>query len=143
MTREQAVNTAARWWTVKLKSKQHHSNGDFSMGSLFACMLADKGMDDLSDDKLIAFETELKKVIDERIECDMIERNWPNIGLGCDYDPSPILSAAAKAVGINRSNFPFKTWMRIQVDATKTNFNVEVSDGYAQPYQSVPAIEEG
>ena len=152
MNKEQAINTAVKWWSNKLKSKQNHSNGDGSFASLFACAIADRGMESVSDDQLVIFENELKASIEADIDTYMVGKHFNSVGLGCDYNPSVGLKIAAKKAGISEFNFPYKTYMRIEIPYNKgfdinsdidtiDDFKVLVSDGYAQPYQSLNPCE--
>lgn len=136
MTKEQAIKTAVKWWSNKLKSKAPHSNGDNSMSSIFACMIADGGMQDVTDEQLDVFESELYSHIEGEIDT----RTF--FGLGCDYNPTINLSEAAKKAGISEFNFPYKVWMNIDNKGdTEDGYVVSVSDGYAQPYQNLEPIE--
>ena len=137
MTKEKAIHTAAKWWTDKLRQRQPHSNGDNSTSSIFTCMLADIGAKKPTEDQLALFETELERLILEFM--DTYDDRW--VVLSCDYGPGLLLYDAAQKASINLLNFPFKTHMHIRKNGD--DFEVSVSDGYAQPYDTVPPYEEG
>ena len=135
MTREIAIKTAAKWWTDKLRERAPHSNGDNSPASVIACMLADIGSDDIPADKLAMFTTALENGIREAMA-----NNEYCVDIGCDYNPTPLLSAAAEKAGISVMNFPYKVWMFIE-KRSEDVYVIEVSDGYAQPYVTVKPCE--
>lgn len=142
MTKEQAINTAARWWVNTLKKKQRHSNGDDSMSSILACAMADILREDISDDQFAIFEKELKQRVEADIEKYIIMHRFNHTELCCDYSPCLNLMEAAKIAAISEHNFPYKTNMMIRVNrANECDFSVEVSDGYAQPYQTLCPVE--
>lgn len=124
MTKEQAINIAVEWWANKVKAKIPHSNGDNGLSSIFACLLADDGMQDTTDEQLDIFKRELRS----RIEADLYNR-WGEVYLGVDYHPTPNLRESAKVAGINVLNFPFKTDMYIKWD-NNDEYEVYVHDGY-------------
>ena len=136
MTREIAIKTAAKWWTDKLRRRSPHSNGDNGTASVLACMIADLKSENIQADKLTVFATELENGIREAMA-----QNERCVWLGCDYGPDLVLREAADKAGINYLNFPFKTHMSIE--QMGDGYSVEVSDGYAQPYESVTPCEEG
>lgn len=135
MTREIAIKTAAKWWADKLRQRAPHDNGDKSRASVFACILADIGSDNIPEDKLTVFTRELENGIREAMA-----ENERCVWLFCDYHPTPILRDAAEKAGISTMNFPYKTDMEIEKKGVDT-FVVMVSDGYAQPYEKVKPCE--
>lgn len=135
MTREIAIKTAAKWWTDKLRERAPHSNGDNSRASVFACILADIGSDNIQEDQLAVFTTELENGIREAMA---ENERW--VWLNCDYHPVPILRAAAEKAGISELNFPFKTTLEIEQKGDDV-YVVMVSDGYAQPYERIKPCE--
>lgn len=126
MTKEQAINIAVEWWANKLYSKVPHSNGDNSFASVMACLLADSGMENVTDEKIDIF----KKELTSQIEHEMPNR-WSEVYLGVDYNPSVNLRESAKKAGINVLNFPFKTDLYIHWEGD--NYSVYVHDGYRSP----------
>ena len=136
MTREIAIKTAVKWWTDKLRRRSPHSNGDNGAASVFACLLADINAENIQNDKLDLFTTELENGIREAMT-----RNERFVWLGCDYGPDMVLRDAADKAGINYLNFPFKT--NLCIEQIGDGYSVKVSDGYAQPYESVTPCEEG
>lgn len=128
MTKEQAIKTAVKWWSDKLRSRARHDNGDTSVSSLFACALADQLSKPITDEQLEVFEAELTKILEVEID-----NHW-YILLMVDYDPCKMLYDAAKAAGISEHNFPYKTNVHIENKGGNGYYTVKVSDGYAQPY---------
>lgn len=126
MTKEQAINIAVEWWANKLSSKAPHSNGDNGFASVMACLLADSGMECVSDEKIDIF----KKELTSQIENEMPNR-WSEVYLGVDYNPSVNLRESAKKAGISEFNFPFKTDLHIRWE--DDNYSVYVYDGYGSP----------
>ena len=141
MTKLEAIQTAAAWWTEKLGRRDPHSNGDNSYASIFACILADIGAEDKGmDAKLEVFKTELERSIAKRMDC--VSKNHLNsMWLSCDYGPGEELAIAADKAGINHLAFPFKTNLFIGWDY-KGDYSVKVSDGYAQPYEEIGPVKE-
>lgn len=127
MTKEQAINVAVEWWANKLSAKAPHSNGANELPSILACLLADDGMEDTSNEQLDIFKRELRT----RIENEMDNR-WREVYLGVDYHPSMNLRESAKVAGISEFNFPYKTDLYIKWD-DKDNYTVYVYDGYRVP----------
>ena len=123
---KESFDKAINWWADKISKRAAHSNGDSSTSSVMACIFADMGYKQPTEEQLKIFREELRNQLEqEYTECN---GTW-DIFLGCDYGPGLILSKAAKKAGINELNFPFKTNMRIRPGG-----EVLVSDGYAQPY---------
>lgn len=136
MIKEQAIKTAVKWWSNKLKSKAPHSNGDNSLSSIMACFLADGGMQDVTDEQINIFESELTNYLNHSLDTDTF------FGMGCDYNPTANLLEAAKTAGISEFNFPYKTWMEIENRSkSEDGYVVLVSDGYAQPYMELTPME--
>ncbi len=117
---EKAVN----WWCEKLRGNAPHSNGDSSLPSIMACIMADRGTKPVTDEQIAVFKEELMKELEQ-------SQDSFGISLECDYGPCRMLDAAAQKAGINVLNFPFKTGMEIR------DGKVRVSDGYAQPYVEI------
>ena len=126
----EAINAAAEWWTKRISGKVKHDNGDDSFGSIFAGMLADEGVEPLTDAQLQKFKNSLVMRISEKAG-----RGVNVIFLRCDYAPDSTLSDSARNAGIPRDNFPWKVDMRIEND------QVEVSDGYGMPWARVWPVE--
>ena len=108
MTKEQAIITAAKWWSNKLRQKPRHDNGDRGLASLFACALADSAMTEITEEQLTKFEEALIENLSLTLSYDK------NVNLNSDYSPDAKLKSAADLAGINTSNFPFKTSLWIQ-----------------------------
>lgn len=144
MTQEQAIKTAAKWWTDKLRKQGHHDNGDPTC--FMAMLMADMLAKPVVEDELATFQRELEAGIAK----DMEER--PNVikSWECDYSPCDVLAKAAEKAGISHHNFPYKTDLMIKnvgvLDAGAQSFLddyvVKVSEGYAQPYMEIePCME--
>ena len=133
MTKEQAIKTAVKWWSNKLRSRAHHDNGDSSSSSVMACLFADMLSKPITDEQLEVFEAELTKILEVETT------NHGFIMLMVDYDPCVMLYNAAKAAGISEYNFPFKT--NVNVINRDGNYTVQVSDGYAEPYENLSPVE--
>lgn len=136
MTRETAIKTAAKWWADKLRSRAPHSNGDNALSSVFACMLADIGTEEATEDKLAVFTSELEHQIREHMD----NVNGRYVWLGSDYGPCTMLGESADEAGINRLNFPFKTDMNIE-QSSGYEYMIRVSDGYGQPWKNLDPCE--
>lgn len=134
MNRETAIKTAAKWWTDKLRQRAPHSNGDNSLSSVFAMMMADMLTTPMSEKQLTKFQKALEEIIDHDL------KDY-GLGLHCDYGPDHHLFGAAQQAKINANNFPFKTSMVIEKKGD--DYTVLASYGYAQPYVKVaPASKE-
>lgn len=131
MTKEEVIITAATWWADKLRKRQPHSNGDNSASSIFACIFADIGMKNVTEDQYNVFERALAVGIEDQYKKYLENLNFPNIYVGCDYDPCSVLAEAADKAGIPTLNFPYKTHMQI------TKNEVFVADGYGKPYVAI------
>ena len=132
MTREIAIKTAAKWWTDKLRERVPHSNGDNSLTSQLAMMMADMLTTPMSEKQLSKFQKTLEEIIDH----DLTDYG---LYLGCDYGPDHLLFGAAHQANINANNFPYKTGMSIKKNGDA--YTVLVYDGYAQPYVEVNPCE--
>lgn len=135
MTKNHAIKTAAKWWAAKLKRRQPHSNGDNSIHSMLACMLADVHADKITDEQLALFTVELEAEIHKFME----KYNDLLTFLGCDYAPCEMISNAANTANIGVLNFPFKTHMCIERNGD--NYTVKVADGYGVGYEEVQPCE--
>ena len=125
---DQTARVAAEWWADKIDGTKHHDNGDKTMTGVLSMMLADMGSYIATDEQLSIFVDSLSKaIVDAASDC------IPSLGvyLGSDYGPSDLLCGAADDAKINYLNFPFKTHMYVHENL------VEVSDGYAQPYEVI------
>ena len=131
MTKEEVIITASMWWADKLRKRQPHNNGDHSKSSIIACMLADLGTKNVTEEQYKVFEHELAVGIEKEYDEYVVKHNFQCIYIGCDYDPCYILAEAANKAGISTLNFPFKTHMSI------TKNKVLVADGYGKPYVSI------
>ena len=126
---KESFDKAINWWADKISKREAHSNGDNSTSSVMACILADMGYKQPTEEQLKIFREELRNQLEQEYE--EYKGMWA-IFLGCDYGPGRALREAAKKADINDLNFPFKTNMRIEPDG-----KVLVSDGYAQPYTEI------
>jgi hypothetical protein len=121
---ERVAKLTAKWWREKIK-KNDHNNGDCSMTSMMAGVLANRLASNHTPttEQLDKFEHKLG---------DLIELySGSCLQLYCDYHPDQILSKAAEYAGINTSVFPWKT-------GTKTDSDkVFVSDGYGASYVEI------
>lgn len=131
MNKNQAIETAAKWWADRLKANRPHSNGDNSAASVFACLLADMGTEPVQDDKLELFKEELSS----RINAYMDKFNDMYVTLMCDYGPGAMLCEAAEKAGINKGNFPFKT--SISIIKRDNTYVVYAYDGYRAPREEL------
>lgn len=123
MMTEEMARAAARWWRDKIDGGARHDNGDDGAASRFACLMADRLSTPTDKESLDVFENELTRSL-------MIEgEERGSFSIGSDYGPEGLLYLAAKAAGISGMNFPFKTWMWLQV----SNGEVVVKDGYREP----------
>lgn len=132
MTKEQAIKTAVKWWSDKLRSRARHDNGDTSFASLFACVLADQLSKPITDEQLEVFAAELTKILEVHLN----EHRYALLMV--DYDPCKMLYDAAEAAGISAHNFPYKT--DVMVENRNDDYAVLVSDGYAQPYEKLNPV---
>lgn len=122
MMTEEMARAAARWWRDKIDGGARHDNGDDGAASRFACLMADRLSTPTDKESLDVFENELIRVL-------MLEgEERGSFSIGSDYGPEGLLYWAAKAAGISGMNFPFKTWMWLQV----SNGEVVVKDGYRE-----------
>ena len=120
---EEMARAAARWWRDKIDGGARHDNGDDSAASRMACLMADCLNTPTDRESLDVFENELTRMLMKEGE------DWDSFSIGSDYVPEGLLFFAAKAAGINPRNFPYKTWMWLQVN----NGEVVVKDGYREP----------
>ena len=127
MNKELACATA-KWWRTKI-SNVSHDNGDSScaLAGLLADMLAAKNTP--TEDQFNKFEEVLTKLL--------MKNSDQVIYLNCDYYPCMILARAAEIAEINDSVFPWKT------NSKTTATGLYVSDGYAQPFETIYEINDG
>lgn len=131
MDKERVIEVAVNWWADKISKRHHHDNGDNSTASVMACLLADMGHKETTEEQVEVFKRELTALLTDEYENRFGKSEYGSILIGCDYGPGLMLDKAAKIAGINSMNFPFKTFM----DITKNE--VKVSDGYCQPYVKI------
>jgi hypothetical protein len=122
----EAINTAAEWWTKRISGKVKHDNGDNSFGSIFAGLMADDIAKPIPNGKLQKFKNNLLMRLSV-----LSGQGRTSIWLECDYGPCMMLAAAASDSDIPKENFPWKVSMRINPDA------VEVKDGYGMPWVKI------
>lgn len=127
MDRERVIEVAVNWWADKISKRHHHDNGDNSTASVMACLMADMGHKETTEEQVEVFKRELTALLTDEYENFFGKSEHGSILLGCNYGPSLILDKAAEIAGINILNFPFKTFMYIGKG------EVKVSDGYCQP----------
>ena len=120
----EAAEVAAEWWAKKISGYTRHDNGDSSLSSSLAMLLADIGQEAPSEEQVEIFKTAVIKGIEEF-------KYKPPVYLCSDYGPGGILLDAANEASINAMNFPFKTNMLVEPK------QVRVSAGYAQPYETI------
>lgn len=120
---EEMARAAARWWRDKIDGGAKHDNGDDSLASRMACLMADCLNVPTDAGLLNLFEHELVRMLLKEDE------GWGGFTLVSDYGPSGLLLSAAKAAGISPRNFPYKTWMLLQVQ----DGEIVVKDGYNEP----------
>ena len=124
---EEMARAAARWWRDKIDGGARHDNGDDGAASRLACLMADCLNTPTDKEKLDVFENELIRALMKEGE------GRDSFSIGSDYGPGGLLFYAAKAAGIGGMNFPFKTWMFLNVD----NGEVVVMDGYRAPLRVI------
>lgn len=126
------ARAAAHWWREKLERGVIHDNGDRSAMGAMAGIMADMLSEPTDINRLELFE----KVLALRV-CDEIEneagRGFEYFSIGCDYGPEGILFDAARETGVSARNFPWKTWMWIELKKEK----VMVRDGYHGPMLTI------
>lgn len=120
---EEMARAAARWWRDKIDGGARHDNGDDGAASRLACLMADCLNTPTDKEKLDVFEHELTRALMKEGE------DLDSFSIGSDYGPEGLLFWAAKTAGISGMNFPFKTWMWLQVSSGE----VVVKDGYREP----------
>ena len=130
---DKVLNVACDYWCKTIKGGKGHDNGDKSMTSIFASLLANSATNTISDDKLNIFKEELKKQIPEYWEKYGYESR-EYLYLYCDYGPSFVLNKAAEKADINTLNFPWKTGIFIY-----TNAVIEIRP-YNRPENETDAI---
>ena len=138
MNREIAIKTAVRWWADKLKTRQPHSNGDNSPTSVFACLLADMGTNEVCDDKLGLFMDELTAQINTYMD----KFNDRYVSIMCDYGPGAMLCEAAEKADINSVNFPFKTSISIVWREDEHEYVVYAFNGYGAPREELQPYDD-
>lgn len=125
---------AAKWWADKLRNvgPGNFDNGDDSsaggMLMVLASMLALQNQ--ASDESVDLFEEELAETIKEQVE------SQGSMTLSVDYGPDYILGSIAEKTGVGTGGFPWKTTMWVRAN------KVEVSAGYAAPYETIFTAEE-
>ena len=130
MTKEQAIITAVKWWSNKLRQKSRHDNGDRGLASLFACAMADSGMTEIAEEQLKKFEEALVEDLTTRLSSSTY------VWLNTDYNPNDILCAAANKAGIGTMNFPYKITVHVEkISAMSNEFRVGIRDGYGAPWE--------
>lgn len=127
MMTEEMARAAARWWRDKIDGGARHDNGDDGEASRLACLMADCLNTPTDKEKLDVFENELTCALMKEGE----DRDI--FSIGSDYGPGGLLFYAAKAAGIGCMNFPFKTWMWLQV----SDGEIVVKDGYRESHRVI------
>lgn len=115
---------AAKWWADKCDGHTIHDNGAYDAANDLAMILADMM------NKPVSKKT--KQTFIEHLSAKILEKanHYKLYYLDCDYSPCRILAETANEVGIDLSNFPFKTTMVIDPKEKK----IVVYDGYgAEP----------
>lgn len=126
------VDTAANWWSEKVRGGATHDNGADCIQSFMAMMMADKMVKPQEDDKVEKFRNLLK----DAMFSDYYSFNSHEfMTLSCDYGPDRILSDCAEKADIFTINFPWKTTMRFG------NGGVQVKEGYGADYESLELIK--
>ena len=120
----EAAEVAAEWWAKEIRGFTRHDNGDSSLSSSWAMLLADIWQEAPSEEQVEIFKTVVIKGIEEFLY-------KPPVCLCSDYGPDGVLLDAANEARINALNFPFKTNMFVEPN------QVRVSAGYAQPYETI------
>ena len=113
---------ASKWWADKCDGYTMHDNGAYDATNALAMMIADIMNKPVSKATKQLFIEHLSAKIQNKLEKD----GYNELYLDCDYSPCRILAEAANEVGINLSNFPFKTGMSIDPKEKK----IIVYDGY-------------
>lgn len=125
----ESIKKAVNWWAERLMERRPHSNGDNDLSSVIACMFADIATVPITEARITIFKDALRQEIMKKEQQIM---KFGCLFLGCDYGPCIELYIAAQKAGISELNFPFKTHMVI-----RKNGDVEVQDGYGQPFVKI------
>jgi len=121
--RTKALSLAASWWAAKVKDGS--SDAGDPMINLLTMFVANKY--EVSDEQLRKFALGLYDLLDEGLK-----EEGDITYLDVDYHPNDILQKAIDSAGIPECKLPLKTTMR--VERKNEGYNVEVSNGYGQPY---------
>ena len=113
---------AAKWWADKCDGYTIHDNGAYDPANALAMTIADMLNKPVSKATKQSFIEHLSAKIQNELEKD----GYNELYLDCDYRPCRILADAAIEVGIDLSNFPFKTSMSIDPKEKR----IVVYDGY-------------
>lgn len=138
VTKEMA-HAMESWWGERINGDSIHDNGDNSLSSVLAGVLADSMNEPADEEKVTKFVDVLTEKIIKEVEGGAFGLFYQ---LSTDYAPSRFLREAAEEAGINPNNFPWKTAMDI-----RKNENGElvamVSDGYRAGWKQLyPEVKE-
>lgn len=122
------AGAAAHWWREKLERGVRHDNGDRSEMGAMVGIMADLLSEPTDLKRLELFEKVLALRLFDEIENEA-GRGFGYFSIGCDYGPEGILLDTARETGVSVGNFPWKTWMWIELKEEK----VVVQDGYQRP----------
>ena len=129
---EEMARAAAHWWRDKIDGGARHDNGDDSLTSRMACLMADSLNEPTDGHALDLFEKILAlRLLEEG------EKGLNYFSIGSDYGPEGCLLDSALETGITPHNFPWKTWMWIFED------RIEVRDGYRAPNVVIWPAQDG
>lgn len=128
MTKDIAIETAAKWWASKFCDPQHHRNAANDPVNSLACLVASLGAEGVHTEQRDVFVRQLEVGIRSALNKDDYL-----LRLGGDYHPDQLLSYAAGLAFIDEMNFPFHTRMEIRKRGAD-DFSVEVAEGFAKPY---------
>jgi len=134
---------ATQWWCKKLAGGYKFDNGESETAAKLVASKALNGVPDsvkVTREQIAKFRETLQASLEKEIdEAGQGKERWETtVDMGVDYHPHLTLADALKQAGFNDkeidySCLPTKTGMHI--DTQKRI--IEVSDGYAKPYETI------
>ena len=110
----------ANWWADRICGFVRFDNGDNSMGSMFASIMAEKLVKPVTEEQKQKFIDALASKIEGK----------EDMFLDVDYHPSKTLVESAEEAGISRNNFPWKTCTVMERAYGENGFKIYGIHGY-------------
>lgn len=121
------VQVAIDWWANAVQSPKFDNGGDVNP---FLIMMISGNRKSYTEEEIKIFKECLAKNILSQI------KEYGSCSLSVDYDPCDILADAGNKIGLNSTNYPWKTWMKV------SDKIVEVSEGWSSGRKTIWSKEK-